>query len=150
MHTPGTRRLIPCSPLPTRGPSNSHLQIESEIPVALPSPKPQPPAFQIEIPPDLQMAYANLARIAHAPAEFVLDFARLLPGDGKAIVTARVVMSPVALKLFAQALNENLSRYEASFGPVQLPTPGASLADTLFKPHHPPEPPTEPPQEPKS
>ena len=47
--------------------------------MALPPPKPQN-SFQIDIPPDLHPVYANLARIAHAPAEFVLDFARLLPG----------------------------------------------------------------------
>jgi len=115
--------------------------------LALPSPKP-PTAFQIEIPADLQPVYANLARIAHAPAEFVLDFARLLPGDNKAIVTARVVMSPVALKLFAQALNENLARYEATLGTINIPVGGPSLANSLFKPFHPPEPPKEPPTEP--
>ena len=115
--------------------------------MALPPPKPQA-TFQIEIPPDLHPAYANLARIAHAPAEFVLDFARLLPGDTKATVTARVIMSPVALKLFAQALNENLGRYETTFGTINIPLGSSSLADSLFKPFHPPEPPKEPPQEP--
>jgi hypothetical protein len=50
--------------------------------MALPPPKP-PTNIPIEIPSDLQPAYANLARIAHAPAEFVMDFARLLPGDSK-------------------------------------------------------------------
>ena len=111
---------------------------------------PQKPAttFPIEIPPDLQPAYANLARIAHAPAEFVMDFARLLPGDSKAIVAARVIMSPVALKLFAQAVNENLARFEATFGTVNIPSGGSSLADSLFKPIHPPEPPKEPPKKP--
>jgi hypothetical protein len=103
----------------------------------------------IEIPSELQPTYANLARIAHAPAEFVVDFARILPGDGKALVTARVIMSPVALKLFAQAVNENLARYEATFGTVNLPTGGPSLADTLFKPFHPPEPPQDPPKDKK-
>ena len=109
---------------------------------------PQKPAniIPIEIPPDLQAAYANLARIAHAPAEFVMDFARILPGDSKAIVAARVIMSPVALKLFAQAVNENLARYEATFGTVNIPSGGSSLADTLFKPLHPPEPPQDPPK----
>lgn len=102
----------------------------------------------IEVPPDLEPAYANLARIAHAPAEFVLDFARLLPGDSKAIVAARVIMSPVALKLFVQAVTENLTRYEATFGTINIPSGGSSLADTLFKPLHPPEPPQEPPKEP--
>ena len=112
----------------------------------LPPPKPQ--TFQIEIPPDLHPVYANLARIAHAPAEFVLDFARLLPGEPKATVTARVVMSPVALKLFAQALHENLARYEGTFGTINIPVGGPSLADSLFKPFHPPESPKEPPPDP--
>lgn len=111
---------------------------------------PQRPAtnIPIEIPPDLQPAYANLARIAHAPAEFVMDFARLLPGDTKALVAARVIMSPIALKLFAQAINENLARYEATFGTVNIPSGGSSLADSLFKPTHPPESPKGPPEEP--
>ncbi len=101
----------------------------------------QPPPVNIELPPDLQPAYANLARIAHAPAEFVLDFARLLPGDGKATVTARVIMTPIGIKLFAQALNDNIARFEAMFGPIKLPSGGPSLADTLFRPFQPPEPP---------
>ncbi len=111
--------------------------------MAVPNQK-QPPSIPIEIPSDLQPVYTNLARIAHAPAEFVMDFCRFLPGDTKAIVSARVVTSPVALKLFAQALNENLARYEASFGKINIPSGGSSLADNLFKPYHPPEPPQDP------
>jgi hypothetical protein len=114
--------------------------------MALPPPK-TAPNIPIEVPPDLHPAYANMARIAHAPAEFVMDFARLLPGDSKAIVAARVIMSPVALKLFVQAVNENLARYEATFGTVNIPSGGTSLADSLFKPPHPPEPPQDPPKE---
>lgn len=108
--------------------------------MATPPPKPNP-NIPIELPKDLEPAYANLARIAHAPAEFVIDFARLLPGDSKATVASRVIMSPVALKLFAQAVNENLSRYESNFGTINLPGGAGSLADSLFKPPHPPEPP---------
>lgn len=105
-----------------------------------PPPK-QPTPVNIELPPDLQPAYANLARISHAPAEFVLDFARLLPGDGKAAVTARIIMTPIGIKLFAQALNDNIARFEATFGPIKLPSGGPSLADSLFRPFQPPEPP---------
>jgi hypothetical protein len=112
--------------------------------MALPPPKPAN-SIPIEIPPDLHPAYANLARISHAPAEFVMDFARLLPGDSKATVAARVIMSPVALKLFVQAVNENLARYEATYGTVNIPSGGPSLADSLFRPTHPPEPPQDPP-----
>jgi hypothetical protein len=116
--------------------------------MALPPQKPVP-SISIEVPSDLNPAYANLARIAHAPAEFVMDFARILPGDSKAVVAARVIMSPVALKLFAQAINENLARFEANFGVVNIPSGGPSLADSLFKPPHPPESPKQPPEEPK-
>jgi hypothetical protein len=115
--------------------------------MVLPPQKP-PTTIPIEIPADLQPVYANLARIAHAPAEFVMDFARFLPGDTKALVTARVVASPVALKLFAQALNENLARYETTFGKINIPSGGPSLADSLFKPFHPPESPQDPPKDP--
>ncbi|HTX91334.1 MAG TPA: DUF3467 domain-containing protein [Anaerolineales bacterium] len=112
-------------------------------------PQKQPASLPIETPADLLPAYANLARIAHAPAEFVLDFARILPGDSKALVTNRIIMSPVALKLFAQAVNDNLGRYEATFGPITLPNGTSTLADTLFKPFHPPEGPQDPPKDSK-
>ena len=114
--------------------------------MTLPPPKPGTP-IPLEVPPHVQPAYANLARISHAPAEFVLDFARFLPGDTRAVVTARVVMSPVALKLFLQAVTENLGRFESNFGTINLPQGGSSLADHLFKPH--PGSPETPPDESK-
>jgi len=103
------------------------------------TPQPRPAtSFPIEVPPDLQPVYANLARIAHAPTEFILDFARFLAGDSKATVAARVVMSPVSTKLLLQALTENVARYEASLGTINLPSGGATLADHLFRPFQPP------------
>lgn len=113
--------------------------------MTLPPPK-QPLPIAIDLPEELEPAYANLARIAHAPAEFVLDFARFLPGDKKAVVTSRVIMSPIGIKMFAKALAENIARFETMFGEIQLPSGGSHLADSLFKPYHPP--PGEPPQDP--
>ncbi len=107
--------------------------------MALPPPK-NPTPIPLDIPPSVQPVYANLARISHAPAEFVLDFARLLPGDMRATVMARVVMTPVALKLFIQAATENLARFENTFGPVNLPTGSSTLADHLFRPFQGPGP----------
>lgn len=105
-----------------------------------------PHQLAIEIPEDLQPAFANLARIAHAPSEFVMDFARFLPGDNKSTVTARVIMTPVGVKMFAKALSENISRFEKNFGEINLPTGGTNLADSLFKPFQPPgDPPEDPP-----
>ncbi len=104
-----------------------------------PPPKPPIPSLPIEIPPDLLPVYGNLARIMHSPTEFVMDFARFLPGDGKANVAARVLMSPIGTKLFLQALTENVARYEATFGTINLPAGSSTLADHLFRPFHPPE-----------
>jgi len=86
----------------------------------------------------MEPAYSNLVRISHTPAEFVLDFARLLPGSAAARVVARLLMSPVGAKLFYRALGENLARYEAAFGEITLPG-GPSLAENLFRPAQPPE-----------
>ena len=43
--------------------------------------------------------YSNLAIISHSPAEFVVDFTRILPGVPKARVHARIVMTPQHAKL---------------------------------------------------
>ncbi len=92
----------------------------------------------LEAPETLQPVYANLVRIAHSPADLVLDFAHLLPGEGKARIGARVLMSPLSAKLLYRALGENLARYEAAFGEIATST--SSLADHLFKPfQQPPE-----------
>lgn len=80
----------------------------------------------------MEAIYANLVRIAHSPAELVLDFARLLPGDTAPQVCARVLMSPISAKLFLNALNENLARYEAAYGEISLPG-DTSLANDLFR-----------------
>ena len=105
---------------------------------------PQKPGNTIlELPADLQAVYANLARIAHSPSDFILDFAHLLPGEPRARIRSRVVMTALNAKLLVRALTENISKYEAAFGEINLP-PSNSLADNLFRPFQgPPEPPKE-------
>ena len=92
-----------------------------------------PTKIAMDISPELQTTYANLARIAHSPADIVLEFAHLLPGSKKAKVSSRVVMTPVSAKLLLKALNDNLARYEVSFGEISMPKAN-TLADNLFKP----------------
>lgn len=99
----------------------------------------QPQRITINASPDVETTYANLARIAHSPADIVFDFAHLLPGTQKAKVAARVVMTPISAKLLMRALTENLSRYEKSFGEIILPKSN-TLADNLFKPFLAPDP----------
>lgn len=102
-------------------------------------PHPQGPQFPpLEVPPDLEIEYVNLVRIAHSPSELVFDFAHLLPGSTPARVRSRIVMSPLGAKLFYRALAENLSKYEASFGEIRIPG-NSSLAEHLFRPPNPPD-----------
>jgi hypothetical protein len=103
---------------------------------------PQPPGPKIIVPEGMEPAYANLARISHSPADIVIDFAHILPGETTANIRARVVMTPLSAKLLLRALNENIGRYEAAFGEITVPS-NSSLAESLFRPQHPPEPPKE-------
>ena len=95
----------------------------------------------LEMPASLEIEYVNLVRIAHSPSELVFDFAQLLPGSGTAQVSSRVVMSPLAAKLFHRALTENLTKYETAFGEIKIPG-DSTLADNLFRPHTPPDKPS--------
>ena len=100
---------------------------------------PRPVPTSLEVPPGLETMYANLARISHSPADIVMDFAHALPGENRAVIKARVLMSPLSAKLFYRALGENLARYEAAFGEINVPAGNSSLAEHLFRPHQPPE-----------
>jgi hypothetical protein len=102
----------------------------------------QPVGPKINVPEGMEPAYVNLARISHSPADIVIDFAHILPGETSANVRARVVMSPLSAKLLLRALSENISRFEAAFGEIVMPS-NSSLAESLFRPPHPPEPPKE-------
>lgn len=101
------------------------------------TPPPQLPP--LEFPENLQVEYVNLVRIAHSLSEIVFDFAQVLPGGASAQVQSRVIMSPVSAKLLYRALAENLARFEAAFGEINIPG-GTSLADTLFRPPDRPQP----------
>lgn len=94
--------------------------------------------LKIEVPPDLAPTYVNMARISHSPAEIIMDFACILPGDEKTTILSRMLMSPVGAKLFLRALGENLARYEAIFGEIKLPG-DSSLANNLFRNIVPPD-----------
>ncbi len=104
------------------------------------SPAPQGPSqrqINIELPPDLEAIYTNFAMIGHTPSEVIIDFVRLLPGNPRAKVQVRVLMTPMNAKLLLNALSENLERFEAQFGPIVIPQ-GGNIAEQLF---HPPQPP---------
>jgi hypothetical protein len=102
----------------------------------------QPTGPKINVPEGMEPAYANLARISHSPADIVIDFAHILPGETSANIRTRVVMTPLSAKLLLRALTENIARYEAAFGEIMMPS-NNSLAASLFRPPQSPEPPKE-------
>ncbi|MDN5205163.1 DUF3467 domain-containing protein [Fulvivirgaceae bacterium BMA10] len=63
--------------------------------------------------------YANLAMIAHSNSEFVIDFIRLMPGVPKAKVKSRIVITPEHAKRLLLALQDNIKKYEESFGSIK-------------------------------
>ena len=73
--------------------------------------------------------YSNLAIISHSPTEFTLDFAQMLPGVNKAIVRQRIVMAPAHLKRLFHAIEDNILRYEGSFGEITDPSAAMSRND---------------------
>ena len=85
--------------------------------------------LQIQIPPDIQKgAYANNMVVAHTQEEFILDFILATPPVGT--VNARVIVSPSHAKRIAQAMIENIQKYEATFGEVESIPAGLS-SDTI-------------------
>ena len=73
-----------------------------------------------------QGEYVNFAITTHSPAEFVIDFFRILPGINNAKVKSRIIMSPVHLKTLVKALQDNISKYEDKFGEIVVKTDGNS------------------------
>ena len=78
--------------------------------------------LQIELRPEIaQGEYANFAIITHSSSDFVLDFARIMPGVPKAQVRSRVILAPEHAKRLLQALQENILNYERQFGKIEIP-----------------------------
>ena len=83
--------------------------------------QPQGPQLQLEINPQLtKVSYSNLAIISHSRSEFVIDLASNLPGMPKALVESRTIMTPEHAKRLMNALFDNVSKYEAQFGVIDL------------------------------
>lgn len=64
--------------------------------------------------------YSNLAIISHSPAEFIVDFTRILPGVTKSKVLARIIMTPQHAKLLMNAMIDNITKYEQQYGEIKL------------------------------
>lgn len=76
--------------------------------------------FNIELSEEVaEGVYSNLAVITHSPAEFVIDFIRIMPGVPKSKVKSRIILTPEHAKRLVAALSDNISKYEAVHGPIR-------------------------------
>ncbi len=64
--------------------------------------------------------YSNLTIVTHSSSEFVLDFARSLPGFQKIQIASRIIMTPENAKRFFLILRDNIARYESMNGEIKL------------------------------
>lgn len=81
------------------------------------APKPQ----QVQIKADekeLVGQYSNLVMIHHNAEEFTLNFIYIFPSVPQGKLVSSVIVSPGHAKRLMRALSENITRYEAQFGPI--------------------------------
>ena len=64
--------------------------------------------------------YSNLAIITHSPAEFIIDFTRVVPGAPKAKVHSRIITTPQHAKMLLNALQDNIDKFEKRFGEINI------------------------------
>ena len=54
----------------------------------------------------------------YSPSEFVVDFVIIMPGNPKAKVRSRIILTPEHAKRFQSALADNVRRYEETHGEI--------------------------------
>jgi len=96
------------------------------------APTPTPVQLQIEIDPvTANGVFVNMAMLNHSETEFTIDLVYLQPHPTKAVVRARAITTPKHAKRLLHALQENVAKYEARFGRIDLGDsphfPGASF-----------------------
>lgn len=65
----------------------------------------------------LKGRYANMAQISHTKEEFILDFFLAHPPAGQLL--DRIILSPGHMKRLANALKENVEKYEKQFSKIE-------------------------------
>jgi len=88
-----------------------------------PTPAPPPHAIQIQIDLDPVTAngvFVNMAMVNHTDTEFTVDLIYVQPQAPKATVRARGITTPKHMKRLLHAIQDNIAKYEARFGPIEL------------------------------
>ena len=94
---------------------------------------PQPGQVQIKADEkEMQGLYSNLVMIQHHAEEFTLNFVYIFPNGTQGKLLSSVIVSPGHAKRIWRALGENISRFEAAYGPIKegpegAPMPGSNI-----------------------
>jgi hypothetical protein len=86
------------------------------------SPQQEQAQGQVQIKADekeLQGMYSNLVMIHHHAEEFTLNFVYVFPNGTQGKLLTSMIVSPGHAKRIWRALGENISRFEAQFGPIR-------------------------------
>ena len=81
----------------------------------------EPQKQQVQIKADekeLLGQYSNLVVVHHNAEEFTLNFVYLFPTVPQGKLVASLIISPLHAKRLLHALQENVARFEAQFGPL--------------------------------
>ena len=91
------------------------------------SDKPAQPAsphtlqLQLELDPAIANGvFVNMALVNHTETEFTLDLIYVQPQQPRAVVRTRAITTPKHMKRLLHAIQENVAKYEARFGAIDL------------------------------
>src|SRR6201997_2854396 len=79
---------------------------------------------------ELQGMYSNLVMIHHHAEEFTMNFVYVFPNGAQGKLLSSMIVSPGHAKRIWRALGENISRFEALYGPIKEGpegTPGPNI-----------------------
>jgi hypothetical protein len=74
--------------------------------------------------------YSNLVMVHHNAEEFTLNFVYVYPSVPQGKLVSSLILSPGHLKRLVRALNDNITGYEAQYGPIREnpgPTPPTTV-----------------------
>ena len=88
-------------------------------------------------PEDSDGVYSNVVLVSFSRAEFVIDFARVMPGVPNGRLKSRVIMSPLRIRSLVQSLEKQLEQYEKRYGKLEDQDPMGQIGFQSPQSSHP-------------
>ena len=74
--------------------------------------------FEIQVDAHQLARFANQVMIGHDPESFELRFLYIAPGTRQGVLVAHIILTPPHAKRLLAALQDNIQKYESTFGPI--------------------------------